>query len=73
MGIKISEDKELVAQMHEAIKDNDGYCPCSLEKSEDTRCMCKEFREQTEPGECHCGLYIKYGQQLTGQMVIEGF
>lgn len=37
---------------------NDGYCPCAIEKTEDTRCMCKEFREQTE-GECHCGRYKK--------------
>lgn len=21
--------------------------------------VCKEFREQTEPGYCHCGLYYK--------------
>ena len=23
------------------------------------KCMCKEFREQTEPGECHCGRFEK--------------
>ncbi len=73
MGIKINEDKEFVAKMNEAIKENDGYCPCSLEKSEDTRCMCKEFREQREAGECHCGLYIKHGEQLPGQLIMEGF
>ena len=38
----------------EAIKDNDGYCPCSLIKSEDTKCKCKEARENNN---CHCGLY----------------
>lgn len=27
------------------VKSNDGYCPCSLIKNEDTKCMCKEFRE----------------------------
>ena len=27
-------------------------------RSEDTKCMCKEFREMEE-GTCHCGLYIK--------------
>lgn len=37
---------------------NDGYCPCAIERTEDTLCMCKEFREQTE-GECHCGRYKK--------------
>jgi hypothetical protein len=29
-----------------------------IECIEDTRCMCKEFREQAE-GECHCGRYKK--------------
>ena len=42
----------------EALKNNNGYCPCRLDKNEDTRCICKEFREQTE-GICHCGLYKK--------------
>jgi ferredoxin-thioredoxin reductase catalytic subunit len=36
------------------IKENGGYCPCSIEKTDDTKCMCKEFRET---GVCHCGLY----------------
>lgn len=39
---------------------NDGYCPCMVEKTPDTKCMCKEFREQKEPGPCHCGRYEKY-------------
>lgn len=38
---------------------NDGYCPCRLEKTPDTKCPCKEFREQTTKGECHCGAYVK--------------
>lgn len=35
------------------------YCPCALERNEDTVCICKEFREQDFPGECHCGRYEK--------------
>lgn len=38
---------------------NNGYCPCAVEKTPDTRCMCKEFREQEEVGPCHCGRYEK--------------
>ena len=41
----------------QAIKDNDGYCICAIVKNPDTKCMCKEFCEQKEPGLCHCGLY----------------
>ena len=38
---------------------NDGYCPCAVFKNMDTKCMCKEFREQETPGPCHCGRYAK--------------
>lgn len=58
MEIIINSDKDLVRNIQERIKNNGGYCPCTLEKNEDTKCMCKEFRELTE-GACHCGLYIK--------------
>ena len=44
----------------DGLKARDGYCPCKIEKNEDTKCMCKEFREM-ESGMCHCGLYIKEG------------
>lgn len=59
MKIKLSEDKELVKEIKKKLKENNGYCPCRLTKNEDTKCPCREFREQTKPGECHCGLYEK--------------
>lgn len=59
MKIKLSDNKELVAEIKQKLKANNGYCPCRLTQSEDTKCLCKEFREQTEAGECHCGLYVK--------------
>lgn len=58
MSIRLSEDKELVQEIKKQLKETGGFCPCRIEKTEDTKCMCKEFREQ-ESGECHCGLYIK--------------
>lgn len=58
MRIKVSEDKELVQEIREKLRANDNYCPCRIEKTPDTKCMCKEFREQSI-GECHCGLYVK--------------
>lgn len=58
MKIKLSDDKELVQNIQKKLKENNGYCPCKLLKNEDTKCMCKEFREQSF-GECHCGLYVK--------------
>lgn len=47
-----------VKEFRDSIKTNDGYCPCRLAHTPDTKCMCKEFREQ-ESGLCHCGLYYK--------------
>jgi hypothetical protein len=49
---------EINPDFGELVAANDGYCPCAIEKNEDTRCMCKEFREMDE-GECHCGRYKK--------------
>lgn len=43
----------------ELVKANDGYCPCAIEKTPDTKCICKDFWEQDKPGECHCGRFAK--------------
>lgn len=59
MRIKVNPDKEFVADMRKALKENNGHCPCQLERTPDTKCMCKEFREMEE-GTCHCGLFTKY-------------
>lgn len=49
---------EIDPDFKEYVDANDGYCPCAP-RSEDTICICKEFRDQQEPGECHCGRYAK--------------
>lgn len=54
--MKIIESNPDIAEL---VKANDGYCPCAVTKNKDTKCMCKEFRDQTEPGECHCGRFEK--------------
>ena len=59
LKIKISEDKEIVAEIKQKLKETGGQCPCRLTQTDDTKCPCKEFREQDIPGECHCGLYYK--------------
>lgn len=59
MIIKINPNEKYVNQIIQKLKDNDGYCPCSIIKNQDTKCMCKEFREYTTEGYCHCGLYYK--------------
>ena len=58
MAIKKNPDNEYADEVRRKPKANGGYCPCSLIKNPDTKCMCKDFRE-TEEGMCHCGLFIK--------------
>lgn len=63
MKIYFNDDKKLVDAIRQGLKMKDGHCPCRLEISEDTVCMCREFREQiADPefeGFCHCRLYYK--------------
>lgn len=59
LTIEKNPDMETYHRVKEAVKANDGYCPCRLQKTSDTKCMCKEFREQQTEGLCHCGLYVK--------------
>lgn len=61
MRITQTYDTELAAEIREKLKQNNYYCPCMLQKNEDTKCMCKDFRDKInrhELGQCHCGLYI---------------
>lgn len=59
MKIKVNPNNDHVVKIRQALADNRGYCPCSLLKNEDTKCMCKEFREAPVGQYCHCGLYYK--------------
>ena len=59
MRITVNSDNELVKEVREALRKNNGYCPCRVVKSPETKCMCKDFIETLEEGECYCGLYIK--------------
>ena len=63
MKIRLNENKEIVDIVKQGLKESGGYCPCRRERTEDTKCMCKEFREQiADPnfeGLCHCMLYYK--------------
>ena len=62
MSVKIitNSDSALVSRIKAALKENGGYCPCRLDRTDETKCMCKEFREQLaaeKKGLCHCELY----------------
>ena len=63
MSIRLNEDRERVELIREGLRQKGGYCPCRFERTEDTKCICREFREQmADPdfeGYCHCRLYYK--------------
>ena len=63
MKITLNENKEVVQAVQEGLKRTGGYCPCRMERMEENKCMCKEFRDQIKDpefeGYCHCYLYYK--------------
>lgn len=50
---------EIYQEVMKKVKANSGYCPCRLERTPDTKCPCKEFRNKANEGECHCGAFMK--------------
>ncbi len=63
MSVRLNEDKEVVTMIREGLKQTGGYCPCRLQKIEENRCVCQEFKDQiADPnfeGYCHCRLFYK--------------
>lgn len=63
MKVRLNEDPEVVARIQEGLRAKGGFCPCRLARTEDNKCMCKEFKAQiADPdfeGYCHCMLYYK--------------
>ena len=57
--IKPNPDIALFKEISDAVKDCDGYCCCETVWNDDTKCMCKAFREQEQGGFCHCGRFYK--------------
>ena len=63
MAVRLNEDKEMVKMIREGLARTGGYCPCRMERTEENKCICQEFRQQiADPdyiGYCHCMLYYK--------------
>lgn len=53
------------AMILEAIKNNDGHCPCQIPQTDSTICLCKDFRDKLSDinipsgTPCICRLYKK--------------
>ena len=63
MPISVNPDGDIVRLIREGLERSGGYCPCRRDRIPETKCMCKEFRDQiADPdyeGFCHCMLYYK--------------
>ncbi len=63
MKVTYNEDENIVKMIKKGLEEKGGYCPCRLERIEDNKCICKEFRDQIKDpdfeGYCHCRLYYK--------------
>ena len=61
--IRLNDDPEVVKTVREGLAARGGYCPCRVERTEEYKCICQEFRLQiADPnfeGYCHCMLYYK--------------
>jgi hypothetical protein len=57
--------EEVYNEITEAVKLNENYCPCMPVKNEDTKCMCKDFRDSKETDFCHCGRFYKVKNYTT--------
>ena len=67
MKITLNSDEGIVRMIQAGLEQSGGYCPCRREKTEENKCMCREFKEQIKDpnfeGYCHCMLYYKSLQE----------
>jgi hypothetical protein len=55
----MNPDKEEYARIKQTVVDNNGYCPCKIERTPATKCMCEEFMNKNREGWCECKLFKK--------------
>ncbi len=63
MAVRLNENAQVVEAIKRGLEKKGGYCPCRVEKKEEFKCICDEFKAQiADPdfeGYCHCMLYYK--------------
>lgn len=63
MAVRLNENAQVVEAIKRGLEKKGGYCPCRVEKKEEFKCICEEFKAQiADPdfeGYCHCMLYYK--------------
>ena len=51
MKIRLNPDEEIVRTVKEGLERKGGYCPCRLQRTEEYKCMCEEFKAQIKDPE----------------------
>lgn len=59
MKVVKNPDEKIYEKVTKAVIANSGYCPCLIQKNDDTKCMCREFIERPTVGACRCGRFVK--------------
>lgn len=65
--IRKNPNKEIADDIAAKLKANNGYCPCQIGQTPETRCLCKLFQDQiaeNKLGFCHCGLWEAFDDEL---------
>ena len=50
MKIILNPNTEIVKEIRQKLKENNNYCPCRIQQTKNTKCMCKEFRDMIANG-----------------------
>ena len=62
-NVRLNPNAKVVERLQEVMKNNGGYCPCRIQRTEESKCICDEFKKQIADenftGFCHCQLYFK--------------
>lgn len=53
--LQLTSNQDKAKKILEAIYKNEGYCPCRINKNDDSKCPCKDMIEKND---CHCGLFV---------------
>lgn len=56
MKIKVVPNTDYIKK---AIEENEGFCPCKVEKIPENKCLCEDFLNSNKIGKCKCGRYEK--------------
>lgn len=62
-------DDDRAKEAEKRLAENDGYCPCKVEKIPKNKCMCRDFKMDCLQIDfydtCKCGLFEKVRDEYT--------